>query len=51
MRRRVTEPSDDITIYLVLNGYETGLAFVETAPAEADRESALPPLRSQDFGL
>jgi hypothetical protein len=39
MRRRVPELSDDITVYLVLNDYETGLAFVETAPAEADRES------------
>jgi hypothetical protein len=41
MRRRVPEPSDDITVYLVLNDYETGLAFVETASAEADRESII----------
>jgi hypothetical protein len=39
MPRRVSEPSDDVTIYLVLDDYETGLAFVETPPAEADRES------------
>jgi hypothetical protein len=39
MPRRVSEPSDDVTIYLVLDDYETGLAFVETPPAEADRET------------
>jgi hypothetical protein len=39
MARRMPEISDDITIYLVLDDYETGLAFVETAPDEADRET------------
>jgi hypothetical protein len=29
----------DVTVYLVLNDYETGLAFIETPPAEADRET------------
>jgi hypothetical protein len=38
MPRLVSEPSDDVTVYLVLNDYKTGLAYVETDPAEADRE-------------
>src|SRR5277367_2384447 len=41
MPRRVSEPSDDVTVYLVLDDYETGLAFVETPPAEADRETII----------
>jgi hypothetical protein len=41
MLRRVPEPSDDVTVYLVLNDYKTGLAYVETAPAEADRETII----------
>jgi hypothetical protein len=39
--RRVPAPSDDVTVYLVLNDYKTGLAYVETAPAEADRETII----------
>jgi len=39
MPRRMPEPSDDVTVYLVLDDYETGLAFVETPPAEADRKT------------
>jgi hypothetical protein len=38
---RVAAPSDDVTVYLVLNDYKTGLAYVETAPAEADRETII----------
>jgi hypothetical protein len=41
MSRFVSEPSDDITVYLVLNDYKTGLAYVETDPAEADRETII----------
>ena len=41
MPRRVPAPSDDVTVYLVLNNYKTGLAYVETAPAEADRETII----------
>src|SRR5271168_390759 len=41
MPRLVSEPSDDVTVYLVLNDYKTGLAYVETAPAEADRETII----------
>jgi hypothetical protein len=41
MPRRAPEPSDDVTVYLVLNDYKTGLAYVETAPAEADRETII----------
>jgi hypothetical protein len=31
----------NVTIYIVLNDYETGLAFIEAPPAEADRETTL----------
>jgi hypothetical protein len=41
MPRLVSEPSDDITVYLVLNDYKTVLAYVETDPAEADRETII----------
>src|SRR5271155_4113365 len=41
MPRRVCETPDDVTIYLVLDDYETGLAFVATPPAEADRETII----------
>jgi hypothetical protein len=41
MPRLVSDPSDDVTVYLVLNDYKTGLAYVETAPAEADRETII----------
>jgi hypothetical protein len=39
MPRRVPELSDDVTVYLVLNDYRTGLAYVETAAEEANRET------------
>jgi hypothetical protein len=41
MARRVSEPSRDVTVYLVLNDYRTGLAYVETAPEQADRETII----------
>src|SRR5450631_2101069 len=41
MPRLVPQPSDDVTVYLVLNDYKTGLAYVETAPAESDRETII----------
>ena len=30
-----------MTVYLVLNDYRTGLAYVETAAEEADRETVI----------
>jgi hypothetical protein len=41
MPRRVPELSDDVSVYLVLNDYRTGLAYVETAAEEADRETVI----------
>jgi len=42
MSRLLTERSDDVTIYLVLNDYgKLGSAYVETDPAAADRESII----------
>jgi hypothetical protein len=41
MPRRVPQLSDDVTVYLVLNDYRTGLAYVETAAEEADRETVI----------
>jgi hypothetical protein len=35
MPRGVLEPSNDVTVY------KTGLAYVETAPAESDRETII----------
>jgi hypothetical protein len=49
MPRRVPAPSDDVTVYLVLNDYKTGLAYVETAPAEADRETIIRNLLSGQY--
>jgi hypothetical protein len=39
--RPTSEPSNDVTVYLVLNDYRTGLAFVETALEEPDRETVI----------
>ena len=51
MRRRVPEPSEDITVYLVLNDYgKLGSAYVETDPAEADRESIIRNFLSGQYG-
>jgi hypothetical protein len=41
MSRRVAELSDDVTVYLVLNDFRTGLAYVETTAEEADRETVI----------
>jgi hypothetical protein len=49
MPRRVPAPSNDVTVYLVLNDYKTGLAYVETAPAEADRETIIRNFLSGQF--
>ena len=39
MPSRVSRPSDDVTVYLVLNDHgQFGMAYVETDPAEADRK-------------
>jgi hypothetical protein len=40
--RRVSEPSDDVTVYLVLNDHgQFGIAYDETDPAEADDETII----------
>jgi hypothetical protein len=42
MLRRVSQPSDDVTVYLVLDDHgRNGLAYDETDPAEADRETII----------
>jgi hypothetical protein len=42
MPRRLPQPSDDITVYLVLNDHgQFGIAYAETDPAEADRETII----------
>jgi hypothetical protein len=41
---------NDVTVYLVLNDYRTGLAYVETALDEADRETAILNFLSGQYG-
>src|SRR5580704_1156130 len=42
MPRRLPQPSDDVTVYLALNDHgQFGIAYVETDPAEADRETII----------
>jgi hypothetical protein len=42
MPRRVPQPSGDFTVYIVLNDHgKNGLAYDETDPAEADRETTI----------
>jgi Tripartite tricarboxylate transporter family receptor len=42
MARRVLEPFDDVTVYLVLNDHgKNGIAYDETDPAQADRETII----------
>jgi hypothetical protein len=42
MPHRLPQPSDDVTAYLVLNDHgQFGIAYVETDPAEADRETII----------
>jgi hypothetical protein len=50
MPRLVPEPSDDVTVFLVLNDFKTGLAYVETAPAEADRETIVQNFLTGQYG-
>jgi hypothetical protein len=51
MARPLPERSDDITVYLVLNDYgKLGSAYVETDPAEADRESIIRNFLSGQYG-
>jgi hypothetical protein len=38
MPRPASDFANDVTVYLVLNDYRTGLAYVETALDEADRK-------------
>jgi hypothetical protein len=42
MARPASDFANDVTVYLVLNDYRTGLAYVETALDEADRETGDP---------
>ena len=42
MPRRLPQPSDDVTAYLVLNDHgQFGIAYDETDPADADRETII----------
>jgi hypothetical protein len=41
MHRRLPKRSNAATVYLVLNDFRTGLAYVETAASEADRETII----------
>src|SRR5271156_5715621 len=42
MPRRVPQPSDDVTVYLDLNDHgQFGIAYDETDPAKADRETII----------
>jgi hypothetical protein len=42
MSHRLPERSDDVAVYLVLNDYgKLGSAYVETDPAEGNRESII----------
>jgi hypothetical protein len=51
MSHRLPERSDDITVYLVLNDYgKLGSAYVETDPAEANRESIIRNFLSGQYG-
>ena len=49
--RRVSEPSDDVTVYLVLNDHgQFGIAYDETDPAEADRETIIRNFLTGQYG-
>jgi hypothetical protein len=51
MPQRLPTRSDDVTVYLVLNDNgKLGLAYVETDPAEADRESIIRNFLSGQYG-
>jgi hypothetical protein len=50
MPRRLPQPSDDVTVYLVLNDHgRNGLAYDETDPAEADRETTIRSFLSDQY--
>ena len=49
--RRVLEPSDDVTVYLVLNDHgKFGIAYDETDPAEADRDTIIRNFLTGQYG-
>jgi hypothetical protein len=49
--RRVSELSDDVTVYLVLNDHgQFGIAYDETDPAEADRETIIRNFLTGQYG-
>src|SRR5580693_5732994 len=51
MRRRVSEPFDDVTVYLVLNDHgKFGIAYDETDPADADRETIIRNFLTGQYG-
>jgi hypothetical protein len=50
MQLPVSEHSDDVTVHLVLSDFKTGLAYVETAPAEADRETIVQNFLTGQYG-
>jgi hypothetical protein len=51
MRRRLSEPFDDVTVYLVLNDHgQFGIAFDETDPAQADRETIIRNFLTGQYG-
>jgi hypothetical protein len=49
MPRRMSERSNDVTVYMVLNGYRTRLVYVETAADEADRETVIRSFLSRQY--
>jgi hypothetical protein len=50
MARPTSDFANDVTVYLVLNDYRTGLAYVETALDEADRETVIRNFLSGQYG-
>jgi hypothetical protein len=49
--RRVSEPSDDVTVYLGLNDHgQFVIAYDETDPAEADRETIIRNFLTGQYG-
>jgi hypothetical protein len=49
MARPTSDLPNDVTVYLVLNDYRTGLAYVETALDEADRDTVIRNLLSGQY--
>jgi hypothetical protein len=51
MRRRLSEPFDDGTVYLVLNDHgQFGIAYDETDPDRADRETIVRDFPTGQYG-